>query len=190
MSLRISGRPALVVFAAFLGSCLIGFVAHGADILDPRMASFQFVTSGAIAGALATAFAFDRRKAVGLIASVALFVFLAAMRPDTGARVLRDLVYIPTLVASVWLSWVVGSKVSMARFGRVLVWGIAFALCHFAMFGILTAANGAAFDARLAYATTRIGGLVGVGVGLGVLLAGWRGGRVGGRDGQARRARQ
>jgi len=172
MSLRISSRAVSVFLAGLAGSCLVGLAAYGAEILNPHLAVFQFVTSGAIGGALAAAIAGNRRDAVWAVAGLSLVIFVACTRPGTGALIFRDLLYIPTLVASVWLSWVAVSKFPFALVGRVLVWGVAFALCHFAMFGMLTVVNGVVFDPRIAYAATRIGGLVGLGVGLGIYIAG------------------
>jgi len=85
---------------------------------------------------------------------------------------IRDLMYVPTLVASVWLSREAASRVPRSGIGGVLVWGVMFSLCHFAAFVILTVANGPAFDLQVAYLATRIGGLVGLGVGVGVYFTG------------------
>jgi len=175
MILHSPSRAGALLLSGFFGSCLVGFVTYGGEILNPQMAAFQFVTSGLISSALAVAVVADRRRALWVVAGVALVVFLAAMRPTTGVLLLRDLIYIPTLVASVWLSLAVGPKLVFTRVGRVLAWGIVFALCHFAEFGILTFASGEAFNWQVAYAATRVGGLVGVGVGLGVILAAPRG---------------
>ena len=160
----------LVFLGGLVGSCIVGAAVYGADIFNPRLAVFQFVTSGAISGALAAAASSERRNVRWVIAALALVLFLAATRPNTGALLLRDLVYIPTLVASVWLAGVVCTRVPSSYVGRVVAWGIVFAACHFAMFGILTVANGAAFNSQIGYASARIGGLVGIGVGLGVIV--------------------
>ena len=172
MSQYISKRSVLVFLAGLVGSCLVGFAVYGAEILNSHSMAFQIVSSGAVASALAAAVAAERRNAMWTIAGFSLVLFLAATRPNTGALLLRDLVYLPTLVAAVWLSGVVSSKVPSPRFGQVVLWGMVFTACHFAAFCVLTAANGASFNFQMAYAAARIGGLVGVGVGLGVFLAG------------------
>ena len=171
MPFRISSRAVSIFLSALVCSCLVGLVAYGTDILDPRMTAFQFVASGAIAGALAAAVAGEHRKAVWVVGGLSLLSFVAITRPDTAAFLFRDLMYVPTLVASVWLSWGAASRVPHSGLSRVLAWVVVFSLCHLAAFVILTVANGSAFDLQVAYAATRVGGLVGLGVGLGVYFA-------------------
>ncbi len=166
-------RQAIAVFlACFVGSCLVGLAVHGTDIFNPQLVVFQFIGSGAIAGVLAAAFVFQRARFVGLVAVVVLVLFLAATRPGTSARLLRDLVYIPTLLASVCLSLRLCAVAPWPRIGGFVFWGVSFAACHIAMFGILTLANGLVFDLEPAIMAARIGGLVGVGVGVGHQVAG------------------
>ena len=106
-----------------------------------------------------------------LVGGLSLLSFVAITRPDMAALLFRDLMYVPTLVASVWLSWGAASRVPHSGLSRVLAWVVVFSLCHLAAFVILTVANGSAFDLQVAYAATRVGGLVGLGVGLGVYFA-------------------
>jgi len=79
MPFRISSRAVSIFLAALVGSCLVGLAANGTDILNPRMAAFQFVTSGAIAGALVAAMAGDHRKAVWVVTGLSLLSFVAIM---------------------------------------------------------------------------------------------------------------
>ena len=166
----------LVCLAGFIGSCLVGFAVYGSDVLDPMSAAFQFVTSGAISGALCAALVSRSRKALEAVALVAVVVFLGAMRPSTGARILRDLVYVPTLAVSCWLAWRASARMGVIRYVHILVWGIVFALSHAAIFSMLTAANQVPFQAQGVMEAARIGGLVGIGVGLGVVVAELRAG--------------
>ena len=168
----ISKRSISVFLAGLVGSCIVGFAAYGADIFNLHSMAFQFVSSGAVASALAAAVAVECRNAMWAIAGLSLLLFLAATRPSTGALLLRDLVYLPTLVAAVWLSGVVSDQLPSPRVGQVFAWGMVFAACHFAAFCVLTVANGSSFNPQMAYAAARIGGLVGVGVGLGIFFAG------------------
>ena len=172
MPSKIFWQAIAVFLACFIGSCLVGLAVYGADIFSPGLVTFQFVGSGAIAGALAAAFVFQRAWLVGLVAAVVLLLFVAATRPGTSAQVLRDFVYVPTLLASVYLSLRLCAVAPMPRFGGFVFWGVSFAACHIAMFGILALASGQVFSLEVAVMAARIGGLVGVGVGVGRQVAG------------------
>jgi hypothetical protein len=164
-------RVAVVVaVAGFACVVLLGAVLFGADILNPRLVVFQFLASGAVASALAGAWAANSKRAVVQIGAFALIAFVVATRPDTAALVFRAFAYVLTLVASVALAWTANSRLQVGVVGRALAWAVAFALCHVAAFGALTLANGVPFNPRLAFVVMQSGGLVGLGVGLGANL--------------------
>jgi hypothetical protein len=165
-------QPAAVVVACFIGSCLVGALTHGPAIFIPRLTYFQFVASGAIVGALAAAPLLGGQRAVGSVAVLSLMVMLASDRPLTASLILRDVVYVVTLVVAVWLSPRASEALARPRWGRLVVWGAVFGVCHLASFSLLTLANFAPFNWRLAATATEVGALVGVGAGLGIELLG------------------
>ena len=171
MTKKFSVRAFYIIILGFLGSCMIGYLAHGPEIFNPRLVSFQFVISGAISSVLVAVWASGRPLAVVGVAVGLIALFLAVSQPATGARVLRDLTYLPTLVASVWLARFSCSKVKTPTAILVLFWGISFAVCHLAVLGFLSISNGVPFSFEQAQISGSVGGLVGVGVGLGVYIA-------------------
>ena len=166
-------RSATIFAAGLAGSVAVGLAAAGTRIFDPHLAAFQFVVSGAVAAALAAAFASDRARLVAGVAGAACAVLLALGRPDTPALLLRDLLWVPTLAASVWLARRLERAVGWPPAGRFVYWGVAFAACHLAAFGLLSLANGVPLARGPAFAVVRIGGLIGAGVGFGGEIAAW-----------------
>ena len=172
MSSLLSKRAVEIFGACFLGSCLVGFVVFGTKIFNPQLVVFQFVASGAIAGALTAAFSVSRNRAFLLVSVFVMVLLMLIKRPDTGPLILRDLLYVPTLVASVWLAGIFPVQSGWSRIVAVLFWWLAFGACHLAVYGVLSVANGIPIGFDSVQIAFGIGGLVGLGAGLGVHLSG------------------
>ena len=86
MSDSMARRAVFVLVVGTAVTCLVGLVAYGAAIFNPKMAAFQLVSSGAVASALAAAVLAGRKRAVWGVAVLALLVLLSVTRPVSGAR--------------------------------------------------------------------------------------------------------
>lgn len=150
-----------------LGSVLVGLLVYGQAIFDTGLVYFQFVAAGILCGSFVVSAKIAGPKSVILVGMAAYGVVLAYNGSSTGIRFFRDAVWVSGLALAVVLGLWNSRFLPRLIIGKFVVWSATFGIVHLCMFTLLSFVNGGSFDQSMALTATRLGALIGAGVGLG-----------------------
>ena len=164
-------QAVLTILLCALVSVLIGLAVYGARIFNHHTGLFQFVCTGVASGVFVAAFRYYGAR-VGLLAvPVVLVAFLALTKSSTSMFVLRDVVSVVGWCAAAKICLVSSGWYPRLVVGKFILWAAVFGFVYLCVFAILILANSVPFDPQMASTVTKLGALIGAGVGLGFELS-------------------
>ena len=164
-------QAALTILLCALVSVIIGLMVYGDQIFNRQTSLFQFVSTGAACGVFVAAFRHYGTKAGLLAVPVVFLAFLAVTKSSSLTLVFRDVVGVVGWCAAAKIGLVSSGWYPRLVVGKFILWAAAFAFVHLCMFAMLSIVNSVPIDQHYALFVTKLGALIGAGVGLGYELS-------------------
>jgi hypothetical protein len=165
-------KPALLQFTmCLLGSIGAGYAYFGHQIFDHQLTYFQFVLFGAVAGLFVAVWPLISARWLLVLGVLAYFGFIIQANSTTPVRLIRDAVWILSVMAAVWIGLLLDRVFPFLKVGKFVVWAAIFAVSHTCALFVLGVIQSVTVNPEFYLMNARIGALAGAGVGLGHELA-------------------
>lgn len=165
-------KPALLQFTmCLLGSIAVGYAYFGHRIFDHHLTYFQFILFGAVAGIFVAAWPMVSKRWLLVLGVMAFFGVIIQAQSDTPTRVIRDAVWILSVVAGVGICLQANRVFPNLKVGKFVIWAAIFAITHTCALCLLGVIQSVTVNPEFYLMNARIGALAGAGLGLGRELA-------------------
>lgn len=165
-------KRALLQFTlCLLGSIGMGYACFGHQIFDHHLTYFQFILFGAFAGIFVAAWPIVGKRWLVVLGVMAYLGLVIQASSTTPARLIRDAVWILSVIAAVRLGFLGDRVFPSLKVGKFVVWAAIFAITHTGALYLLSVIQSVTVNPEFYVMNARIGALAGAGVGLGRELA-------------------
>ena len=165
-------RPALLQFTmCLLGSIAAGYAYFGPQIFDHHLTYFQFILFGAVAGFFVAVWPLVSARWLLALGVLAYFGFVIQANSTTPVRLIRDAVWILSVMTAVRIGLLGDRFFPSLKVGKFVLWAAIFAVTHTCALYVLGVIQSVTVNPEFYLMNARIGALAGAGVGLGRELA-------------------
>lgn len=165
-------KPPLLQFTlCLLGSIAAGYAYFGHQIFDHHLTYFQFISFGVVAGIFVAAWPLVNARWLLLAGALAYLGFVIQANSTTPTRLIRDAVWVLSVIAAVWTSLQGDRVFPSLKFGKFVIWAAIFAVTHTCALAVLGVIQSVTVNPEIYLMNARIGALAGAGIGLGHELA-------------------
>lgn len=161
-------KPALLRFTlCLLGSIAAGYAYFGHQIFDHHLTCFQFILFGVVAGIFVAAWPLVNARWLLVLGILAYLGVVIQAKSDTPVRLIRDAVWVLSVIAAVRISLLGDRVFPSLKVGKFVVWAAIFAITHTGALFLLSIIQSVTVNPELYLMNARIGALAGAGIGLG-----------------------